>query len=52
MDGGRLRRAKFIEWVGEGFDPDADQAEWLTRDVASLAKRWSRKPAKKRAGRR
>ena len=30
------------EWIGDGFDPHADQAEWLTAEVDALAKKWSR----------
>ena len=40
--------AERLEWIGEDFDPDADNAEWLTADVARLAKAWSRKPAARR----
>src|SRR5215813_11576552 len=24
------RHAELMEWIGDDFDPDADQAEWLT----------------------
>jgi Plasmid pRiA4b ORF-3-like protein len=43
------RYAELREWVGDDFDPDADDAESLVAEVAALAKTWSRKPANKRA---
>ena len=43
------RHAELAEWVGDDFDPDADDAESLTAEIAALAKAWSRKPANKRA---
>jgi hypothetical protein len=43
------RHRELTEWIGDDFDPDADNAEWLIEDVAALAKAWSRKPAAKRA---
>jgi Plasmid pRiA4b ORF-3-like protein len=46
------RRAELTEWIGEDFDPDADEAEWLTTEVEALAKKWLRKPAGKRTKRR
>lgn len=43
------RHAEFAEWIGPGaFDPNAVDLDILGRDVAALAKRWSRKPAVKR----
>lgn len=45
------RHAELTEWIGVDFDPDAVDPEWLTADVASLAKKWSRKPTAKRARR-
>ena len=45
------RHAELTEWIGVDFDPDAFDPEWLTADVASLAKKWSRKPTAKRARR-
>jgi len=45
------RHAELTEWIGDDFDPHADQAEWLTAEVDALAKKWSRKPASKRARR-
>jgi hypothetical protein len=46
------RHAEATEWLGEDFDPDADDAGELSAEVAALAKAWSRKPAAKRTGRR
>lgn len=43
------RHADLTEWIGDDFDPDADQAAWLTAEVDALAKKWARKPAAKRA---
>ena len=40
--------AELTEWVGDDFDPDDDEAEALTAQVALLAKTWSRTPVKKR----
>jgi hypothetical protein len=45
------RHDELTEWIGDDFDPHADQAEWLTAEVDALAKKWSRKPASKRARR-
>ena len=45
------RHAELTEWIGVDFDPDAVDPEWLTADVTSLAKKWSRKPTAKRARR-
>ena len=45
------RYAELTEWIGDDFDPDAVDPEWLTAEVAALAKKWSRKPATKRARR-
>ena len=42
------RHAELIEWIGDDFDPNADQAKWLTAEVAALARKWSRKTAKRR----
>jgi hypothetical protein len=42
------RHAELTEWIGDDFDPNADQAEWLTAEVHALARKWSRKPAGKR----
>jgi len=45
------RHAELTEWIGNDFDPHADQAEWLTAEVDALARKWSRKPAAKRSRR-
>jgi Plasmid pRiA4b ORF-3-like protein len=45
------RHAELTEWIGDDFDPHADQAEWLTAEVDALARKWSRKPAGKRSRR-
>ena len=37
------RHDELTEWIGDDFDPHADQAEWLTAEVDALAKKWSRK---------
>ena len=42
------RHAELTEWIGYDFDPDADDAEGLSAEVAALAKAWSRKPTSKR----
>jgi len=41
------RHAELTEWVGDDFDPEADQAEALIAEVAALAKSWSRKSKRK-----
>jgi hypothetical protein len=46
------RHAELTEWIGDHFDPNADQAQWLTAEVATLAKSWSRKSVSKRPRRR
>lgn len=38
------RHDDLSEWIGADFDVGDDQAEWLTAEVAALAKKWSRKP--------
>jgi hypothetical protein len=43
------RYAELTEWIGDHFDPDAVDPQWLAAEVEALAKRWSRKPAAKRA---
>ena len=43
------RHAELSEWIGDDFDPNADEADALTANVADLAKSWSRKPATKRS---
>ncbi len=49
QDPGHERHAEMREWVGEEFDPQQFDAEALKADVAALAKRWSKKPASKKA---
>jgi Plasmid pRiA4b ORF-3-like protein len=41
------RHAELTEWVGDDFDPEADQAEALIAEVAALAKSWARKSKRK-----
>ena len=43
------RHAELTEWIGDDFDPKADDAEALTAEVAALAKSWSRKSTRKRS---
>jgi len=45
------RHKDLTEWIGDDFDPDTVDADWLTAEVDALAKKWSRKPAGKRARR-
>ena len=42
------RHSEFTEWIGDDYDPVAVDPEWLTAEVAALAKKWTRKPAPKR----
>jgi len=42
-DPGHERHKDLSEWIGDHFDPEADEAEWLTAEVDALAKKWSRK---------
>jgi hypothetical protein len=37
--------AELTEWIGDHFDPNANEAEWLTAEVAALARSWCRKSA-------
>jgi hypothetical protein len=50
-DSGHERHAEFTEWIGDDFDPDAVDREWLTANVAALARKWSHKLAANRARR-
>ena len=43
------RHAELSEWLPDDFNPNIVDADWLAKEVAVLAKRWSRKPAVKRA---
>ena len=45
------RHAEFTEWIDDDFDPDADDAEGLAAQVATLAKTWWRTSTKKRTKR-
>lgn len=45
------RHAELTQWIGDDFDPDADDAEELAAQVEVLAKTWSRTPVKKRTRR-
>jgi hypothetical protein len=45
------RHAELAEWAPEDFDPNAVDVEALHACLAALGKRWSRKPATKRARR-
>jgi hypothetical protein len=45
------RHPELTEWIGDDFDPDDDQAASLTAEVDALARKWSRKPAGRRATR-
>jgi hypothetical protein len=38
------RHKDLTEWIGDDFDPDADEAVWLTAKVDALAKKWSPRP--------
>lgn len=46
-----IKDPELTEWIGVDFDRDAVDPEWLTADVVSLAKKWSRKPTAKEARR-
>ena len=45
------RHTELTEWIGDDFDPHADEAAWLTAEVEALAKKWSRKSPARRAKR-
>ncbi len=47
----RDRHAELSDWIEDGFDPNVADADGLPEGVAAIAKRWSRKPAVKRARR-
>ena len=49
QDPNSQRHAEMREWVGDDYDPHKFDAESLEADVAALAKRWSKKPASKKA---
>ncbi len=46
------RHAELTEWIGDYFDPNANEAESLTAEVATLAKSWGRKSVSKSGRRR
>jgi hypothetical protein len=41
------RHVEICEWLGEEYDPNAFDAAARQAEVASLAKRWSRRPPTK-----
>jgi hypothetical protein len=43
------RHAELTEWIGDDFDPNVVDTESLIDEVATLAKRWSRTPARTRS---
>jgi hypothetical protein len=43
------RHAELTEWIGDHFDPNTDEAEGLTAQVAALARSWCRKSISTRA---
>ena len=42
------RHGELKEWLADDFNPDVVDIDWLSKDVADLAQRWSRQPAVKR----
>jgi hypothetical protein len=42
------RHGEFKEWLADDFNPHVVDIDWLSKDVADLAQRWSRQPAVKR----
>jgi hypothetical protein len=48
-DASHERHTELKEWLPNDFDPNKVDADWLVREVALLAKRWSPKPNKKRS---
>lgn len=45
---GHERHRELKEWFTEEFNPHVVDVDWLSEDVAELARRWSRQPAVKR----
>jgi hypothetical protein len=43
------RHTECENWFTDDFDPEIVNLNWLTNEVAALAKRWSRKPPAKRS---
>jgi hypothetical protein len=39
------RHTEFTEWIGDYFDPNADDAEELTAEVGTLARSWAESPS-------
>src|SRR6266511_2076317 len=50
--GGPWGYAEYAEWIGKDLYTNAVDADRLAKDVGTLAKSWTRKPASKRARRR
>jgi Plasmid pRiA4b ORF-3-like protein len=42
------RHGELKEWLADDFNPHFVDIDWLSKDVADLAQRWSRQPAVKR----
>ena len=42
------RHGELKEWLADDFNPHVVNIDWLSKDVADLAQRWSRQPAVKR----
>jgi hypothetical protein len=45
------RHAELTEWIGDEFDPERVDKNWLADEVATLAKQWARRSAAKRSRR-
>jgi hypothetical protein len=43
------RHAEFAQWVADDFDPNIVDADWLAKELATLAKRWSPETCRQRA---
>jgi hypothetical protein len=41
------RHAEFAEWWGDGFNPNAVNVDAIDASLATLAKKWTRRPAAK-----
>jgi hypothetical protein len=48
-DPGHERHAEFTQWYDADFDPAAVDTVAIERELATLAKRWSRAPRKRKA---
>ena len=42
------RHGELKEWLADDFNPHVVDIDWLSKDLADLAQRWSRQPAVKR----